>query len=109
MNKGKVVLEKFLRGSDGKPSLYEYSVEHNNGSTSIEQTMTLTASSGLLKTSWLASVALDDFPPQETPQKAAEKLADWLERLASAIRCGHFIDIQESQFIDIKDNQSKTK
>jgi len=100
-NKGKVSLEKFVRGQNGSPHVFEYSVEHNNGSTSVEQTLTISASADTFRQGWAATIALDDFPLQDSPHKAADKLADWLERLAAAIRCGEYLDLKKSEFKDI--------
>ena len=35
---------------------------------------------------WYATVALDDFPAQETPEAAADKLSQWLLSLSKGIK-----------------------
>jgi hypothetical protein len=101
MNRGKIELNKFVRSDTTDPHIFEYSVEHNNGKTSVEQTLTIRSTAGLYQPAWIASVALDDFPPQHTPAEAAEKLADWLERLAGAIRTGDYQPFTTGSFKDI--------
>ena len=94
MNKGRSILT-YYTFSDSSVCA-EYSVEQNNGSTSVEQKMTLTCDNvDVLSTHfngqlWNAEIAFDDFPAQKTPEAAAHKLADWLERLAAGIRAGEY-------------------
>ena len=101
MNKGRVELTKYIKDKDGQA--FEYMVEQNNGKTSVEQRMTIFSVDGLFDPRWCAQIETDDFPAQETPTNAANKLADWLERLASAIRAGDYIDIERAEFKDIED------
>ena len=100
MNKGKVELVSFE--SDSEFCSYVYSVEQNNGSTSVEQNLTIAGTEGLRDYNWTASIALDDFPPQPTPEAAALKLADWLERLAGALRTGEYENFKRASFKDIE-------
>jgi hypothetical protein len=109
MNKGKIELNKFERGTGTDRHVFEYLAEHNNGKTSVEQTLTITSADGLFEPTWIATVALDDFPPQKTPEDAANKLADWLERLASAIKTGEYQPFVNIQFKDIIDTNTPTK
>ena len=99
MNKGKVEIVKFSKSKDTQ--VFEYAVEHNNGSTSVEQVLTISSVDGLRDQTWKAEIKLDDFPPQKTPAEAANKLADWLERLAAAMRKGEYIDLQRAEFKDL--------
>lgn len=106
MNKGRSILTYYTFNDSSVCA--EYSVEQNNGTTSVEQKMTLTCDNvDILSTNfngqlWNAEIAFDDFPPQKTPEAAAHKLADWLERLAAAIRCGDYtLPSQDKQFTDI--------
>lgn len=46
MNKGKVELQNFTKSKD--ELAYRYSVEHNNGQTSVEQIMSIRSENGLL-------------------------------------------------------------
>jgi len=99
MNKGKVELVRYQKNKDGQ--FFEYAVEQNNGTTSVEQDLTIKAVDGLRGCKWVASIAMDDFPPQESAHDAAHKLADWLERLASAIRIGEYAKINKAGFKDL--------
>lgn len=99
MNEGKVELKEFSKGKDIQTFLY--SIEHNNGETSVEQSLKISSVDGLFNPTWVANLALDDFPPQDTPLEAAHKMADWLERLAAAIRIGDYLTVQRSEFKDI--------
>ncbi len=101
MNKGKIELNSF--SNENGVQTYEYSVEQNDGSTSVEQLLTISNVKGLFKPSWVAKIQLDDFPQMESPNDAANKLADWLERLSSAIRVGDYQSIPVAEFKDISD------
>ncbi len=98
MNKGKVELTRFTKAD---AYAFEYSVEQNNGKTSVEQTLTIRSSDGLFEPQWIAEITLNDFPPQQTPSDAADKLADWMERLAAAIRSGEYMPLQRAEFKDL--------
>ena len=91
-DKARVMLTQynFYPDSDDHSVCAEFSVEHNNGSTSVEQKMTIDGHTRFMHPEYTATIELDDFPTQKTPQAAADKLADWLERLAAAIRIGDF-------------------
>jgi len=99
MNKGKVELHKYTKGKDAQ--VFEYMIEQNNGSTSVDQLLTISSVDGLFNPKWVAKLALDDFPPQETPKNAALKMADWLERLAAAIRAGEYQSLPRAEFKDL--------
>lgn len=102
-NKGKVSLERFERGKDGNPHIYVYKVEQNNGTTSVDQQLIIKASGSSIKAGWSASIVFDDFPAQSSGKDAALKLADWMERLAAAIRCGEYPELHSDEFKDIED------
>ena len=99
MNKGKVELIRYIKEKDNQT--FEYLVEQNNGKTSVEQKMKISSIDGLFDPRWVASIELEDFPAQETTTNAANKLADWLERLAGAIRTGDYMNIERPEFKDI--------
>ena len=99
MNKGKVELTKYTKGKDAQ--VFEYSIEHNNGSTSVEQLLTISSVDGLIHSDWVAEIVFDDFPPQKTPEDAALKMADWLERLAAAMRAGEYQSLPRAEFKDL--------
>lgn len=91
-SKARVMLTQynFYPESDDHSVCAEFSVEHNNGETSVEQKLTIEGNTRFMHPKYTATIELDDFPEQSTPQGAADKLADWLERLAAAIRTGDF-------------------
>lgn len=99
MNKGKVELSAYRKTKDA--SVFDYLVEHNNGSTSVDQLLTISSIDGLFDPKWVAKLALDEFPPQETPQKAAIKMAEWLERLAAAMRSGEYQSLPRAEFKEL--------
>jgi hypothetical protein len=99
MNQGKVELNHYSK--DKTSQIFQYSVENNNGKTTIDQHMCILSTAGLFDPKWIAQINLDDFPPQETPEAAAHKLADWLERLAASIRIGVYPDFKEQEFTDL--------
>jgi hypothetical protein len=93
-HKVKVQLQKFEFGKDdSSPHVFKYLLEHHNGKTSVEQVLTISSMSRLFDIKWTASIALDDFIPQSSPEAAALKMADWLERLALAIRAGEYLEL----------------
>lgn len=96
---GKVELVGFCK-QDGV-NTYTYSVEHNNGETSVEQKMTITSQDGLFDPKWTATIEMLDFPLLDTPEQAAHKLADWMERLAAAIRVGDVQPYSRAKFKEI--------
>jgi len=69
--------------------LVDYSVSHNNGTTTVEQSMRLVKERG----KWKAEIQLFDFPEQDTPDRAATKLSEWLGRLSLAIAGGECSNI----------------
>lgn len=90
MNKGRALLTYYTFNPDDNVVVAEYAIEQNNGQTSVEQKMQIEGQVGFITESWTATIALDDFPTQKTPEAAAHKLADWLERLAAGIRAGEY-------------------
>ena len=101
MNQGKVELIKYTNDKDAK--VFEYSVVHHNGSTYVEQLLTIRGPGGQAHPAWVAELALDDFPEQATPEDAALKMADWLERLAASIRKGEYQSLTDATFKDLDD------
>lgn len=99
MNKGKVELKTFSKNENDYT--FTYTVEHNNGKTSVEQALIIRSIDGLFEPAWVAEIELDGFPPQKTPADAAQKMADWFERLAAAIRAGEYMPLQRSTFKDL--------
>jgi hypothetical protein len=96
---GKVELVEFKKDNNGDMA-FVYSVEHNNGDTSVEQKMTISSVEQLIKPEWVATIELNDMRSQHLPKDAALKLADWLERLAKAIRVGEYQDYPVAEFKD---------
>lgn len=98
-SKGKVELIQFKKTED--EASYKYNVEHNNGSTSVDQIMTISSTDLGMIYGWKASIAMDEFPNMGSPELAAEKLADWMLRLSQAIRSGDYVNYQRSEFKDL--------
>ena len=98
MDKVKVELINYKK--DGTQMVYDYSVEHNNGQTSLEQTLSIKSVPGLFVDSWVASVEMGDFPSQNSPLEAALKLTDWLERLSIAIKNGTYAPPPKEKYIE---------
>ncbi|WP_415912951.1 hypothetical protein [Neptuniibacter sp. QD37_11] len=71
-----------------RPPVYEcaYGISHNNGNASLTHEFSLKQSLA----GWVAVLPECPAAEKETPQEAAEKLADNLERLAKAIRKGQY-------------------
>lgn len=110
MNKGRALLTNYTFNPKEGTVYAEFDIEQNNGKTSVEQKMILECENiDALSTQfngqmWKAEILLDDFPPQKTPQAAAEKLADWLERLADGIRAGEYsLPTHSIEFKDMND------
>lgn len=81
----KMSLNGFYRigGNPEKNKEVQFEVMHNNGVTTLEQYITLHKNkSGL----WTATVEISDFPDMNTPEEAAQKLADWLHRISKVIK-----------------------
>lgn len=66
---------------DGSVKILEYCVAHNNGSSTVDQKLTIE----MLNGKWVARIAMDEFPAQDTAKAAAHKLGDWLVRLGQSI------------------------
>lgn len=104
---GKVELVKFERGEDGDANdVYLYAVAHSNGKTTVEQKLTIRNTNRSIDSSWIASFSLEDIPPQSSPEKAVEKLADWMERLAAAMRSGEYQQYSGDNFRDLHRNKT---
>lgn len=80
-------LDQFM-GKNGDVSAV-YMVQHNNGETTLEQELHLSRTYH----GWIAEIKMDDMPHQETVTAAAWKTAEWLERLAKAIKSGTYDQI----------------
>jgi hypothetical protein len=98
MQNVKVELTSFKRGKNQEQHSFIYSVKHNNGKTTVEQPLTISSVDKLINPKWVASISIDDFPPQDSPQEAAMKLATWLERLAISIKNGKYQPFENVEF-----------
>jgi len=75
MSKGRMKLKAY---SDNK---FVFNVTSSlDSKTLLDQDMTLEMVNG----KWLASIAFDDFPSQDTPSAAVSKLSEWLITLSNA-------------------------
>ena len=66
----------------------EFSAIHENGDTTLDQPLILKKEAGR----WTAGIEMLEFPQMDTAQEAADKLADWLRRMADAI-CSRKYDV----------------
>lgn len=80
--------DKGLYSANGKVEV-RFVIGHNNGTTTVEQELLLINDGS----GWMAQMIMDDFPRQKTITAAAWKLADWMERLAIAIKDNTFDQI----------------
>jgi len=65
-----------------------YEIAHNNDTTTVRQDLLLTK----FGDTWKANMLFDDIDSCDTATEAAHKLADWMERLALALREGNNFD-----------------
>jgi hypothetical protein len=72
-----------IGGDDEKDKEVVFEVMHNNGVTTLEQHIILHKDK---RGNWTATVQIDEFPDMDTPEEAAQKLADWLHRIAKVIK-----------------------
>lgn len=63
-----------------------FDVAHNNGTTTVSELLTITGH----KDKWVASIDIGGTSEQSTPEDAALKIAEWMDRLAKSIRYGEF-------------------
>lgn len=83
-------------------STFTYNVTYSTTTTTLEQFLTI--KKGVFDENWCATITLDDFPYQKSPQEAAYKLAEWLEQLAKAIKSGSYDHPTQSKWITLEDN-----
>ena len=81
--------DKGLYGSDGKTVTAIFDVGHNNGTTTLKQELILTQ----VHDGWVASMDMSDIPPSKTITASAWQLAEWMERMAEAIKANTFDQI----------------
>jgi hypothetical protein len=67
----------------------KFVVGHDNSSATVDQMLILKRD----REGWTAEMPMDGFPPQKTANDAALKLADWMERMAVAIKHGTYDEI----------------
>ena len=67
--------------ASGSVMILEYCVAHNNGSSTVDQKLTIEK----IGEKWVAKIDMDEFPPQDTAKRAAHKLGDWMVRLGQSI------------------------
>lgn len=82
-----------LENSDPVRARITFKVIANDEKTTLDQDLVLTRN----HEGWFAAMEMKGFPPQETPAQAAEKLADWFQRMAIAMRSGRYdaIDLND--------------
>ncbi|MFZ2452624.1 MAG: hypothetical protein WAW36_19115 [Methylovulum miyakonense] len=92
-NKTKIILksinsEKGFYNSNGNVVAI-FSAAHSDGVITVEQDLVLKQ----IDSKWIAEMPMLDFPPQKTITDAAWKLADWMEKMAAAIKASTFDEI----------------
>jgi hypothetical protein len=91
--KTKVVLKSVAsdRGlyDSSSPVKAIFTVGHDNSTHTVTQDIVLTLSDS----GWSAEMPMLDFPKQKTITAAAWKLADWMEKMAIAIKANEFDSI----------------
>ena len=80
--------EKGLYNQDGRV-VAVFTVGSDNQKSTLDQDLTLTQT----EKGWTAEMPMLDFPPQKTSTAAAWKLAEWMERMAQAIKDREFDQI----------------
>ena len=65
----------------------EYDLHHNNGVTSLKEKLYLKRDEG---NKWAAEVVFDEGPKKDSPNEAAQKLAEYFERMAKVLRESDF-------------------
>jgi hypothetical protein len=83
-----LVSEKGLYFESGKVEV-RFVIGHDNGRTTLEQELILTNDGS----GWMAQMVMNDFPREKTITASAWKLADWMERMAIAIKDNTFDQI----------------
>lgn len=66
-----------------------YNVSHNDLKVTVEQDLILRRD----PEGWAAEMPMDGFPKQVSAKDAALKLAEWMEKMAEAIRSGEYENI----------------
>lgn len=80
-----VDLIEFKKNRNQMTERYVYFVMHGNGKTNLDQELVIERDRrGHGK--WEASMVMKEFPGQDSKEEAALKLADWMERMAMAIK-----------------------
>lgn len=77
-----VELVSYTKERSSGTSEARYYVKHSNQVTVLEQGLAISRDA---YGKYDACIVISDFPPQESPEEAALKLADWLKRLGESI------------------------
>jgi hypothetical protein len=71
----------------GNEKVVKYNISHNNGLSTVDQDLILTRH---IDGTWSANILFDNFPTQDTPQDATNKLAEWMDKLRKALINNNF-------------------
>ena len=93
-----LISERKYRDIRGKVEA-RYAVVFDNSETTLEQELVLTHDGD----GWVASMNMDDFPAQRTVTASAWKLAEWMEKMAKAIKDNTFDGINLNSFSGFDD------
>jgi hypothetical protein len=83
-----LISDRGLYDSTGKVEAV-FTVGHDNSTRTVTQDLILTNSDS----GWSAQMPMQDFPKQKTTTAAAWKLAEWMEKMALAIKDNTFDSI----------------
>jgi len=75
---------------DGAEKIIKFNVAHNNGETTVDQNLILIRHPD---GTWTADMKFENFPPQQAPQDAVNKLAQWMDRLTKVLLDNNFATI----------------
>lgn len=68
----------------------EYLIGHNDGKVTVDNQVNIFCDDGV---NWKSELVLDETPKCDTPNDAAIKLAEWLEKAAKCLRSHNFNEI----------------
>ena len=64
-------------------------IAHDDGTVTLDQDLILTKT----PKGWTAEMLMENFPPQKTVTASAWKLAEWMEKMAVAIKASEYDSI----------------
>lgn len=78
-------------------------IVHDDANRTIDHDLILTKTSK----GWIAEMQMTDFPAQETITESAWKLAEWMEKMAIAIKSSTYDSVNLNGLVDgVSDNEN---